>query len=128
MHAHEEADGNLEKAAVQDPVGEADEVDVELPGVDDTIKFWEVDAPINFGVAGREVVGAENTADFPLLGLLDLMTATSPSVIWPVDLCPSDPILLARALKELLVVTGALGMAVGIFLVDGATEERLRGF
>jgi hypothetical protein len=46
----------------------ADEVDVEIRGVD-------------VGLAALEVEGAETTAVFPLLGLLDFMTATSPSVI-----------------------------------------------
>ena len=50
----------------------ADEVDVEIRGVD---------AKIKFGLAVLEVEGAETTAVFPLLGLLDFMTATSPNVI-----------------------------------------------
>ena len=69
---HGEAEGNREKAAEYDPVAEADEVDVEMRGVD---------AKIKFGAAALEVEGAETTAVFPLLGLLDFMTATSPSVI-----------------------------------------------
>ena len=40
-----------------------------------------VDGKIQFGAAGLEVEGAETTAVFPLLGLLDFMTATLPSVI-----------------------------------------------
>ena len=71
-HVHEEAEGDPEKAAEHDPVAEADEVDVETRGVD---------AKIKFGAAALEVEGAEITAVFPLLGLLDFMTATSPSVI-----------------------------------------------
>jgi len=39
------------------------------------------DDPIQFEAAILEVEGAEITAVFPLLGLLDFMTATSPSVI-----------------------------------------------
>ena len=80
MHAHEGADGNLEKAAVQDPVGEAD-VDVGARWVDDKNKFGEVEAEINFEGAGRKVEGAEITAVFPLLSLFVLTTATSPRVI-----------------------------------------------
>ena len=76
----------------------ADEVDVEIRGVD---------AKVKFGLAVLEVEGAETTAVFPLLGLLDFMTATSPSVIWPVDLWPLAPTFSASALKLLLVAIGA---------------------
>ena len=39
---HGEAEGNREKAAEHDPVAEADEVDVEMRGVDAKIKFGAV--------------------------------------------------------------------------------------
>ena len=46
---HGEAEGNREKAAEHDPVAEADEVDVEMRGVDAKIKFGaavlEVEGP-----------------------------------------------------------------------------------
>ena len=48
---HEEAEGDPEKAAEHDPVAEADEVDVEMRGVD---------AKIKFGAAALEVLGRKS--------------------------------------------------------------------
>jgi hypothetical protein len=83
------------------PLGEDPEIDAEIRKVDG------VDDPIHSGADTLKAEGAATTVVFPLLGLLDFITATSPRVIWPVDPRPLAPTFSASALKLLLVEIGA---------------------
>ena len=107
---HEEAEGDPEKTAEQDVVGETMKYATlgEDPEIDAGInKLDRVDDTIKSGAVEIEVEGAAEQLLFPLLDLLGFITATAPKFIWTVEVLPSAPTFPANAEYLLCVEIGA---------------------
>ena len=87
----------------------------------------------------RELTGAEDSeadlaensklvklAFFPFLGLLGLITATSPKLLCTLGVCPSAPTFLANAANLLWVAIGAGVAATGRISDEITSEDMLR--
>ena len=88
-----------------------------IAGVDGAIKSEAVE--VRVGEAAEQVL-------FLLLGLLGLITATSPKSICTLKVWPSARTSSANAAYLLRVAIGAKMAATGSFLVEIANEDRLR--
>ena len=114
------ADVQHERDAEEQREGEAgEEVELEAAGC------GELNSAEDSGADLAENPKVLKVPFLPLLGLLGLITASSPKVIFTVDAWPVAPTLSARAANMFRVGVGAAAAAMGIFLTE--SDEICRG-